>query len=70
MANIPVYKIVSEYDIGEDGLIFATEELAKRWLQENMVLQELLEEDNTEDNSVEGWLRLGLLDIEGWELVT
>lgn len=40
-----MYRLWSEWDIGEDGLIFATQEAGMRWLQGNPHVAEIAEED-------------------------
>lgn len=43
-----MYRLWSEWDIGEDGLIFADKEAGMRWLQSNAAVAEIAQEDNTD----------------------
>jgi hypothetical protein len=39
-----MYRLLSEWDIGEVNLIFASEDAGMRWLRENPVVAELAED--------------------------
>lgn len=42
------YRIVSEWDIGEEDHIYATKELAEHAIENNPNIQEILDEDGLE----------------------
>jgi hypothetical protein len=58
-----VYRVVSEWDIGEEYVIFKTEAAAMTWLINNGNLQDILEPEDEEPTTIETLLDDGYIDI-------
>lgn len=60
-----MYRIYSEWDIGQDNLVFTTEEAVIEWLEDNYVLMSLLEDASFEDmieKDLIGWQEVTIID--------
>ena len=63
-----MFKLWSEWDIGEDGVIFANKEAGLEWLRANQAVAEIASEDNT---SVEACIESCFSDgLFCWQEVT
>lgn len=62
-----VYRVISEWDIGQDYVVFDSEETAMKWLTENNNLKYVFDEDlETLDDCIDD----GLISIEELTFIT
>lgn len=61
-----VYKVVSEWDIGEEYVMFGSETSAMEWLGDNIYVQEMIEAEGLD---LVGLLDEGLLSIAEIEVI-
>ena len=65
-----MYRLWSEWDIGEGDLIFATREAGMRWLQENLVVADMASEDRqSTDDFIESCKSGGLFCFQSVEII-
>lgn len=58
------FRILSEWDISNDGVIFKSVEAANKWLLENETLVECYEEGLTGQAAIDDLISAGLITIE------
>lgn len=65
-----MYRLWSEWDIGEQSLIFASKEVGMRWLQNNYGIAELADSENCSvDQFITSCFDDGLFSWETLEII-
>ena len=65
-----MYRLWSEWDIGERNVIFANKEVAINWLRDNNAVLEIADEDQTDvDTCIESCFAEGYFHLETVEIV-
>lgn len=62
-----VYKLWCEWDVGQDGVVFASTHAAKQWVEFNDHLLEMVENGDIE--SIDDLYDAGLVSISPLELI-
>lgn len=65
-----MYKLWSEWDIGERNIIFANKDAVMRWLRNNNAVLEIADEDGTDvDTCIASCFAEGYFELEAVEIV-
>ena len=65
-----MYRLWSEWDIGERNVIFANKEVAMNWLRNNSAVLEIAKEDRTDvDTCIASCFADGYFHLEALEIV-
>ena len=65
-----MFRLWSEWDIGEQNIVFASREVGMRWLHANEAIKEMADDENAEVPSfVEGLFEEGYLNWEAVEVI-